>query len=62
LGHMTCKNIVPEWPILCRVKPYSTQLNSYMAFNFFAVRRWFSSTLATVHCACAVSTTLQLPT
>ena len=19
LGHMTCKNIVPEWPILCRV-------------------------------------------
>ena len=22
LGHMTCKNIVPEWP-----KPYSTQLN-----------------------------------
>ena len=20
LGHMTCKNIVPEWPILCRVR------------------------------------------
>ena len=43
LGHVTCKNIVPEWPILCPndlycvewdVKPYSTQLSSPLASPF----------------------------